>query len=342
MKKSSKLIRKEILNTIRYFQVFDYPPTVDEICFFLKKKTSKSYLMSILEKMAEKRLITVSSFVRTSGDKSVGKEKLQRYTLGEYSINNKIQSSNVKCQIKDRTTNNNVTMKQFSNFKNRLKISYKKIRKVKKYINILGNLPQIKLIGLSGSVAMMNADKDDDVDLFVITAKNRLWTGRFITLLIAQLRGLRRKRADNHQQFENKVCLNLFFDEKNLKIPKYKETEYVAHEILQMKPVVQKDGVYLRFLDANRWVFDIFPNARKNVKCQMLNVKSSSKFKHLNFVIYHLSFICNLSFVIWIFDKIESSLKSLQLYFINKHQTSEIITSTQLWFHPEDFGIKLK
>jgi hypothetical protein len=43
--------------------------------------------------------------------------------------------------------------------------------RVRLYLKILSFFPQIKLIGLSGSLAMMNADKDDDIDLFIITAK---------------------------------------------------------------------------------------------------------------------------------------------------------------------------
>ncbi len=37
----------------------------------------------------------------------------------------------------------------------------------------------------------------------------------------------------------------------------------------------------------------------------------------------------------------EKILKGLQLYFINRHKTSEIILDTQLWFHPDDFGKKI-
>ena len=41
-------------------------------------------------------------------------------------------------------------------------------------------------------------------------------------------------------------------------------------------------------------------------------------------------------------DKVESVLKKLQLFSINKHKTSELITDSQLWFHPEDFENKIK
>ena len=137
---------------------------------------------------------------------------------------------------------------------------------------------------------------------------------------------------------KDKICLNLFFDQKNLKIPKFKRSEFVAHEVLQMKPLIDRDGIYLRFIDANRWVFDIFPNAKSKVKSQKLKVQ----FKNKNFLL--LSFIFDFLFLTFKFmiDKVESVLKKLQLFSINKHKTSELITDSQLWFHPEDFEKKIK
>jgi hypothetical protein len=38
----------------------------------------------------------------------------------------------------------------------------------------------------------------------------------------------------------------------------------------------------------------------------------------------------------------ELVLKTLQLSYINRHRTTEIITDTQLWFFPRDFEKKLR
>ena len=206
--------------------------------------------------------------------------------------------------------------------------------KFRTYIKFLSIFPQIKLIGLSGSIAMMNAKKNDDIDLFIITAKKRLFTARLLALVLAQLLNLRRSRESktNHQSlatnhYKGKVCLNLFFDESDLTVPKYKKTEFVAHEILQMKPIINKDNIYERFLQANRWVFELFPNAQIVLKLKTKNLKFNEnlKLKIKNFG-----------------DGVESLLKNLQLKLINKHRTTEIITDSQLWFHPKDFEKKMK
>ena len=202
----------------------------------------------------------------------------------------------------------------------------------KVYIKWLSIFPQIKLVGLSGSIAMMNADLDDDIDLFIITAKNRLFTARFLATTLAFIIGL--KRGIGLEKAPNKVCLNLFFDESKLTVPKIKKTEFVAHEILQMKPIISKGNVYQQFLKANRWVFKLFPNAVPSVIPS--DPPTGGESRDLFRKISH--FVRN--------DKIsnyfEKLLKNLQLKLINRHQTTEIITASQLWFHPVDFGKKMK
>jgi len=236
-----------------------------------------------------------------------------RYTLGGYSI---------------------------KSLNNKIKISNNKLKSVKfrLYIKLISLFPQIKLVGLSGSISMLNAKKDDDIDLFIITAKNRLFTGRFISLLLAQILGLRRKRDSGKNEkntipsslIKDKICLNLFFDERELLIPKIKQTEFVAHEVLQMKPIVSKYEIYERFLATNKWVFKIFPNA---VSVFSMKYKVSSMWKKIPNTKY---FILDT-----FFDKIELILKNIELRSINQHRTTELITNTQLWFHPDDFEKKI-
>jgi len=320
---------KKLASIIKYFAVFDYFPSFEDVYTFFPEKIDKKTLKYAFES--------------------------KKYTPPQYSTMKKI--SNIKYQISKRKLKN---------------------WRYKIYVKLLSLFPQIKLVGLSGSISMMNAKKDDDIDLFIITAKKRLFTGRFIAMVLAQILGLRRSRKARGQNFlapvgtlpagngesqvaknfnpslssnnetmkqwsnhiRNKVCLNLFFDEKNLKVPKFKQTEFVGHEVLQMKPIIVKDNVYERFLQENEWVFGLFPNSKS--KIQSSNVKLNPKSKAQKFGFKILSLICHLDFVIWIFNKTESFLKNLQLTLINRHRTTEIITNTQLWFHPDDFEKKIK
>jgi hypothetical protein len=364
-------MKQSVTQVLQYFSFFNYPPTIDEIYCFLKTKTSKGKLQAVLEKMEKKKVIT--SYVLSVR----GYVEEKRYTLGEYGIRQS-QSSSVKSQIHNSNLKNlnNRTMKQWNNetmeqFNNKYNISLTKLSnfRFRLYIKLLSLFPQIQLIGLSGTLAMMNADINDDIDLFIITARNRLFTGRIIAIVIGYLLFVKRERlnnviarspersrrttkqsplmmrlprpfgARNDNIFKDKVCLNLFFDESNLKIPKRKQTEYVAHEVLQMKPIINKNSAYERFLAANRWVEKIFPNVSQifNSQFSVFNEFSNLKIKNLNLIENFKLKISN-----YLGDWIESLLKNLQLHFINRHRTTEIITSSQLWFFPDDFEKRIQ
>ncbi len=320
----STSVEKEILKTISYFNFFGYQPTFAEIYVFLSIKISKKQLFQSLDILTKKKVIFES--INTLEEYSKNNKK---YTLGRYGIE-KLQITNYELQ--------SLLIRQAE--------SKKKLERIQPFINVLSKFSQIKLIGLSGSMAMMNAVKNDDVDLFIITKHNRLFTGRLISLLLAQIIGVRRKRmAGGKLQAENnkdKVCLNLFFDEAGLRVPKFKRNEYVAHEVLQMKPIINKNQAYERFLEANKWVYGIFPNAKiTSSKSQITNKAQSTidkRFKNWN-----LNIVWNLVLGTWNFvgDMVEWLLKQAQLVLINRHRTTEIITDTQLWFFPDDFEKKL-
>lgn len=207
-----------------------------------------------------------------------------------------------------------------------------KLERAKSYIRLISLFPQIKLIGLSGSMAMMNVKAEDDVDLFIISAKGRLFTARFIAISLAFVFGLKRSRSA--KKAGNKVCLNLFFDERELAVPKFKRSEYVAHEVLQMKPLVIKGDIYQRFLKENKWVFKIFPNA-KSGGVELWGAPNGEGI--LKVEAWGKSETGPADFA----SIIELILKKIQLRSIKKHQTTEIITDTQLWFHPQDFEKKI-
>src|SRR5690349_8836372 len=65
----------------------------------------------------------------------------------------------------------------------RKKDSEKKIRIDQKAAKLLDKVPTIKLLAITGSLAMKNARKESDIDLMIVTSKDSLWTTRLITNL---------------------------------------------------------------------------------------------------------------------------------------------------------------
>lgn len=203
-------------------------------------------------------------------------------------------------------------------------ISSKKTRIVEKIVRFIRLIPTVRLIGVSGALAMRNAEEKDDIDLFIIAQRNRLWTTRLVLLVFLEFLGARRKREE--RTAADKVCLNMLVDESFLCLPKDKQDLYSAHEVVQMLPVFERFNTYKRFIQANLWVRNFLPNS---LEIKILRYKDIKGTTSSNFLIAQL-----LNFF-------ESFAKILQLWYMKKHQTTEVVSDTMLAFHPFDYRKKV-
>ncbi|HLL60557.1 MAG TPA: hypothetical protein VK338_02475 [Candidatus Nitrosocosmicus sp.] len=335
---ASTSLERHILHVVKYFTQFQYPPTLEEIWMFLPIKISKKALNSEL-----KHLIKVKKII----EKEV---QVSAFAFLDQYLTSKISAfirNFVRYTLRGYST-------YFDVYADRTVYAENKWNIAIKYTSVIKYVPWVLMVGISGSLSMLNTSQKDDVDLCIITRKNRLWLGRFSTSLIASIMGIRRKRGDKH--VNNKICLNLYFDAKELYIPDHKHTEYIAHEVLQLKPIIDKNLAYENFLKVNKWVFDFFPNAKKSItnyglritNQNIINCHAELDSVSRGFKMRSLSPQGTIHFVgsqfgmTWVGDIIEILLKHLQLFLINRHRTTEIITDTQLWFYPHDYEKKLK
>lgn len=277
-------LEQAIIETLSYFAYFGFVPSLAEIYCYISIKTSKKRLEKVLGSMKGKKLLV-------SRQDKLNNELIYTLRGHRISINNKY--------IRKGQTE-------------------KKLKKLQKFIKLLGKFPQIHLIGISGSCAMGNAEAKDDVDFFIITAPKRMWTGRIIGLFIASVMGVRRKSGQVTAR--DLACLNMFFDGRNISVPKYKRNLYTAHEVVQMKPVLSRHAEAQRFLQKNRWISDYFPNY-KIPTSRYQGVGNQNRL---------------------VGDALEWLFRKIQLALINQHKTREIVTETQLWFFPNDFELKIK
>jgi predicted nucleotidyltransferase len=181
-------------------------------------------------------------------------------------IGQKTTKSKVKALAEKSTLVN--CQDSFYFFKNRREIvSFRKKRKkwsqgkliiAKQVAGWLKLIPSIKMIAVTGTLAMENSTEDDDIDLLVISRKNCLWLTRLFTVLLTELIAKRRRPKD--KEFKNKICLNMFLDENHLRIPKQEQNLFTAHEVCQLKPLWQKEKIYQKFLKENQWVKQFLPN----------------------------------------------------------------------------------
>ncbi|MCX8008789.1 MAG: nucleotidyltransferase domain-containing protein [Patescibacteria group bacterium] len=279
-------IRDSIIATLAYSHIFNYPLAIDELNYWL---------------------ITDSS------------EKLQKTTMKD--IPDVYTYQNYYGLLSEKLLKRHVNKR-----KKRKILSEQKYEIAKKIAKVLEKIPTILLVGVSGGLAMNNADKDDDIDFFVITLPNTVWITRFMILCVLELIGRRRKVGV--QNVADTICVNMLIDSHHLALPIEERDVYSAHEVLQMVPIVQKGDIYGQFLQANSWIRNYLYNAwiekQKNTKFQRNDNK-----KNLN-LLYFLSCLLYIP---------EFFIKYFQLWYMRERRTTEKISHGVIRFHPKDMRI---
>jgi hypothetical protein len=117
-----------------------------------------------------------------------------------------------------------------------------------RYGRWLGRLPFVRMVALTGALAVRNAVVDDDIDYVLVTRAGRVWLARALAIIVVRLARLRGVQ----------LCPNYVLAEDAL--AQDVRSLYTAHEIAQMIPMVGLD-VYQQMRSANAWVSSQLPNA---------------------------------------------------------------------------------
>lgn len=202
-------VQKDVLAVLGYFDLFSYPLTCAEVNLFLGSKNDSRVVSAALDYL-------------------VNSEKIYLFDC---------------CY----------TLKKDSRIVSRRKAGNKRaaelMKVAEKICAFLIRLPYVKGIAVSGSLSKNFADEDSDIDLFVITAKNRLWIARTCMHAFKKLAFLFKK--------QHYFCMNYYIDETCLEIPE--KNIYTATEVATLIPL-QGDLAFKQFYAANTWVLKFLPN----------------------------------------------------------------------------------
>lgn len=120
-----------------------------------------------------------------------------------------------------------------------------------RYGTWLGRLPFVRMVALTGALAMRNAAAEgDDLDYILVTAPNRVWLARAFAIVLVRavkLRGV-------------VICPNYVLAENALE--QGKQDLFIAHEIAQMIPLYGH-SLYWQFRATNAWTHAQLPNAQE-------------------------------------------------------------------------------
>ncbi|MFH1899329.1 MAG: hypothetical protein ABIJ82_02560 [Patescibacteria group bacterium] len=262
--------RNAVLKTLSYSGVFKYPLSYYQLCNYL---ISPNWFSGKQIRKEVRDLIS---------EKVIG-EKNGRYFLSS------IETVDVEKRIRET------------------ELSLKRNGKV---FGTLQKIPWIKMVSITGSAANYNNERNSDLDLLFVTAKNRVWLTRGFVFLVLKLM---KKLPQNPATRE--ICPNIFMDESSMSWTKKKRNLYVAQNIVSMQPLINKEGMYFRFVDSNRWIKGYYNNF-KIIPTNKLNASPLSGSPLVNIV--------------------EEIAMKMQIFYMKNKMTNEVTNRNLIHFKKND------
>jgi hypothetical protein len=189
-------------------------------------------------------------------------------------------------------------------------------RLITRYLVWLRYLPFVRGIGVTGSQSLGPQKATSDIDLFVITHRQWLWTARTLVTMGLHMFGVRR-----HGRFiANRFCLNHYV--AGPKTITESRTLYTAMEYLKLRSMFEPGAIAVFQENNIAWISQFFPNAP-----QYLVSTTQPKAGALQ----------NFFEQLWVtvFGRwLERQLAQLQARRINVEQPNILVRADELSFHP--------
>jgi hypothetical protein len=116
------------------------------------------------------------------------------------------------------------------------------------YSAVIARLPFVRMVAVTGALAVDNIGENPDIDLMVVTRPGRVWISRRLIIGLVRLARLRR----------DDLCPNYIISETSLYLEQ--QDVFTAHELAQMVPLYGQ-RVYARLLSDNAWAREYLPTA---------------------------------------------------------------------------------
>jgi hypothetical protein len=201
-------LHQAILETFVYADIFDYPLAAPEVVRYVSAPASDEDVLRFLE--------------RSAADG-------QLVRVNEYFA------------LPDRETI--ISLRE-----RREAIARQKWPATRRYVRWLALVPYVRMVGVTGTLAVNNVEDEDDIDVFIVTEAGRLWLCRALVIAIVRLARLA----------GDELCPNYFVSTRQLIFPD--RSFFGAREIAQMVPLYG-GKTYDEVRQRNRWVEEFLPQA---------------------------------------------------------------------------------
>ncbi|MBI2063946.1 MAG: nucleotidyltransferase domain-containing protein [Candidatus Yanofskybacteria bacterium] len=152
-------------------------------------------------------------------------------------------------------------------------IAKRKWRIAKRAIRWLRFVPYLRAVFASGSLAMNNTDELSDLDVLVVVKHGRIWLARL--LITAMLSVLHFRRRGRDKIAPDKICLNHYISDEAMLIPH--QSIYNAQTYANLVPILASEMITKNFQKTNVWVLDYVNNWNMGLVETGLNLGVSAR-----------------------------------------------------------------
>jgi hypothetical protein len=199
-----------ILRTVAYADLFDYPLTVPEVHRYL---VGMAVPLSAVREALEDPRLSGHRLARSRGYVTLpGREQLVERRLYREAVSARMWGKGAR------------------------------------YGRAIASLPYVRLVAVTGTLAVNNMEPGQDIDYLIVTTPHRVWLARLHILIFVRLGRLEKLT----------ICPNYVLSSSVLS--QFEPSLFAAHELAQMIPLFGLD-TYQELLQANAWAQSYLPNA---------------------------------------------------------------------------------
>jgi predicted nucleotidyltransferase len=264
-------LSRKIVTTLTYYDVMDYPMTAFEVWKYLIKSQET-------ESSDQEKTRLVDIIKELEGEEI--KKQVEEYH-GYFFLRG-------RKELVDQRIERN-------------KIAETKFKRVRKIVWFLRFVPFVRMVAVTGTLAMKNTQPKSDLDLLVVLKRGHIFTGRTLVTALIHLLGVRRYG----RKITNRICLNFFITDKSLEINL--RDLFSSSEYFFIWPIFDLE-TFKKFQEANQWIVNYREHFQPESLGNLKLIKDSSWAKILR----------EIGEIIFSFSAIEKYLKSWEMKRIMK------------------------
>ncbi len=289
-------MRENILLTIKYFDLFDYPLKKEELWQWLfNTETLKHLNTKALKHLNTKALkhgnteafkhlnTKALKHGNTEAFKDGNTERLKHGSAGEVGYEKNIGKDGFERELGDLIKAKRIEAKDGYYFlpgrkriiqirQQRYQVSLKKLKKAQRIGKLLALVPGVRMIAVVSNLGYLNAEDGADIDLFIVARHGKIWSVRFWCVVLMKLL----RQRPTAKTIKNKICLSYFVDENNLNLRPTAIAEPDVHLVylLSQYVLIYDQGNYWeKYIQQNRWMNRYLPNFQYTAEAKKWAIK---------------------------------------------------------------------